>query len=351
MRFAFSDDQLDLRDAVRGLLARQCPPEVVRAAWPRDAPGGAGARPSEEPSALDQLWRSLAEMGVMGVAVDQELGGLGLGEVDWVLLAEEAGHAALPFPLVETMAVVAPLLGAHAEPAVHVAGHLGGLVDGSIVATTKLVGDGPVPFGQRSDLALLLADDANAGPSLVLVRPQPDQVRAVSSVDGSRGLADIGWIDPEPVTADPDEIDLAVRRGTLGAAAELIGLGRRMLDLTVGYVKERQQFGVPVGSFQAVKHHLADARLQLEFAAPAVYRAAWSLATADPTAGRDVSMAKAMASSAAEVVGRQALQCHGAIGYTVEYDLHLYLKRTWTLSRDWGGAAFHRHVVADALGI
>ena len=176
-------------------------------------------------------------------------------------------------------------------------------------------------------------------PGLVITHLRPEHVHPVDAVDGSRGLAEIGWISPEPVTTDPAEIDLATRRGALGAAAQLVGLGRRMLDLTVAYVTERRQFGVPIGSFQAVKHHLADARLQLEFAAPAVYRAAWSVATDAPTAGRDVSMAKAMASDAAELVGRKALQCHGAIGYTVDYDLHLYLKRAWALARDWGDAA------------
>jgi alkylation response protein AidB-like acyl-CoA dehydrogenase len=129
----------------------------------------------------------------------------------------------------------------------------------------------------------------------------------------------------------------------------LVGLGQAMLDLTVGYVSERQQFGQPIGSFQAVKHHLADAALALEFARPVVWRAAWSIAHDAPTRARDVSMAKAMASDAAELVGRKALQCHGAIGYTVEADLHLYLKRTWALARTWGDTAHHTDRVAAAL--
>jgi alkylation response protein AidB-like acyl-CoA dehydrogenase len=98
-----------------------------------------------------------------------------------------------------------------------------------------------------------------------------------------------------------------------------------------------------------VKHHLADAALALEFARPAVWRAAWSVAHDLPSRQRDVSMAKAMASDAAERAGRKALQCHGAIGYTVEADLHLFLKRTWALARTWGTSAFHTDRVADAL--
>jgi alkylation response protein AidB-like acyl-CoA dehydrogenase len=124
-----------------------------------------------------------------------------------------------------------------------------------------------------------------------------------------------------------------------------------MLELSVAYVVERRQFGVPIGSFQAVKHHLADARLRLEFAAPAVYRAAWSVATGAPTASRDVSMAKALASDAAHLVGRKALQVHGGIGYTVEYDLHLFLKRAWALQSQWGTTAWHRDRVGRALGV
>jgi hypothetical protein len=138
-----------------------------------------------------------------------------------------------------------------------------------------------------------------------------------------------------------DESDHAA----LAAAAQLVGLGQRMLDMTVDYVRERRQFGVPIGSFQAVKHQLADSLKELAFARPAVWRAAASL---EP---RDISMAKAMASDAASFVARRALQCHGAIGYTVEYDLHRYLKLTWVLARSFGDAAWHRDRIAKELHI
>jgi hypothetical protein len=119
--------------------------------------------------------------------------------------------------------------------------------------------------------------------------------------------------------------------------------------MTAAYVKERRQFGVPVGSFQAVKHHLADALIALEHARPAVYCAAWSIATGQPTLGRDASFAKAYANEAAGVAARVALQCHGAIGYTYEHDLHLWLKRVWSLQHAWGDTAHHRSEVAAAL--
>lgn len=293
MRFAFTDDHLALRDAVRDLLARECPPEVVRSAWPLpDADGqgpGAGAR--SDTTRLDTLWTHLAEMGVLGLLVPEADGGLGFDEVAAALVLAETGYAAVPHPVVEAVCVVAPGLG---DPA----------------------------------------------PARDAVAWGPDAVDG-STVDGALDFSGSAVAADEP----------AFERAALGTAAQLIGLSRRMLDLTVAYVIDRRQFGVPIGSFQAVKHHLADARLQIEFAAPAVWRAAWSLANESPTAVRDVSMAKAMASDAAHVVGRAALQCHGGIGYTVEYDLHLFLKRAWALEVLWGDAAWHRDRVADALGV
>ena len=139
--------------------------------------------------------------------------------------------------------------------------------------------------------------------------------------------------------------------GALGTAAVLVGLGQHLLDTTVAYVSERHQFGQPVGGFQAVKHHLADAAKDLAFARPMVWRAAHGLDVGSADAARDVSAAKALASDAASLTADVALQCHGAIGYTVEYDLHLWLKRVWALSRAWGDAAHHRRLVGDALGL
>jgi hypothetical protein len=121
--------------------------------------------------------------------------------------------------------------------------------------------------------------------------------------------------------------------------------------MTVAYVRERHQFGVPIASFQAVKHRLADALMELSFARPVVYRAAWSMAVTDAGASGHVAMAKAMASDAAELIGRDALQCHGAMGYSDDYDLHLYLKRTWALARAFGSSAWHRQRVGSALGL
>ncbi|MFL6205584.1 MAG: acyl-CoA dehydrogenase family protein [Acidimicrobiales bacterium] len=163
-----------------------------------------------------------------------------------------------------------------------------------------------------------------------------DEVAMVAILEETGYVALQHPILEETMGGDPDGL-------ALGAAAQLVGLGQRMLDMTVEHTKQREQFGVPIGSFQAVKHHLADALKDLAFARPAVWRAA---ATLDQ---RDISMAKAMASDAARTSARHALQCHGAIGYTVEHDLHRFLKRTWTLARSHGDAAWHRERIATIL--
>jgi alkylation response protein AidB-like acyl-CoA dehydrogenase len=350
MRFAFTDDQLLFRDTVRDLLAKECQPEQVRYAW------------VDDDGRLREVWDALAEMGVLGVQVPESSGGLGLTELDLVLLLEETGRVALPDPIVETAAVAAPLLGSLAQAGAGVgAGGISGegrelaglwasrVASGQAVVAVWLDGSPLVSHGGDADLLLAQTQGrlvAVAGDRVAAV-PQP-------SVDGARTLHTVSWAPAdETVLADGDAaralVGLALDRAALGTAAQLVGLGQQMLELTVAYVKERQQFGVPIGSFQAVKHHLADALLHLEFARPVVEAAAWSLATGQPDASRSASHAKAAAADAARLVGRQALQCHGAIGYTVEYDLHLYLKRVWALSEAFGSAAHHRRRVAESL--
>jgi alkylation response protein AidB-like acyl-CoA dehydrogenase len=174
------------------------------------------------------------------------------------------------------------------------------------------------------------------------------------SIDGSRRLAHVVWSPSAATCIAEGERAAAVLaeasdRGAMACAAQLIGLGRAMIEAAVGYVKARHQFGKPVGSFQAVKHHLADAFVAIEMAAPTVYRAAYSLAHRDVDRSMHVSMAKALASDAASLVARKTLQCHGAIGYAFENDLHLWMKRAWALSAAWGDAAWHRDRVGRAI--
>jgi len=321
VRFAFTDEQLAFRDAVRDLLAKVAGPEALRAVWDGDR----GWDPA--------VWSHLAEMGVLGLLAPEPAGGLGLDEVDLVLILEEAGRAALPGPLVEHAAVAVPLLtGDHQRAA----------AAGEIVVTAGQDGS-PFAYGAEADLLLLEHEDA----VLAVERADLTATQPRTSVDRSRRFADIAWSRSTPLPG----IDPATfrARGAAATAAVLCGLAARLIATTAAYVKERHQFGVPVGSFQAVKHHLADALIALEHARPAVYCAAWSIATAQPTLSRDASFAKAYANEAAGVAARVALQCHGAIGYTFEHDLHLWLKRVWSLQRAWGDTAHHRYEVATAV--
>ncbi|HEY8215858.1 MAG TPA: acyl-CoA dehydrogenase family protein [Acidimicrobiia bacterium] len=321
MRFAFTEDQVAFRDAVRDVLAKECTPATVRAAW---AGGGS-----------EDAWAALGAMGVLGVLAPEAAGGLGLTAVDLVLLLEESGFAALPEPLVEHGCVAIPLLDGP-EPE---------LLDGSVRVTAPFHHDTVVPYADHADWFLCF--DAGA---IRLVPRAAVELEPLESVDGARRLARVRAPDDAgAVVADGSAVKQAFERGAFGTAAQLVGLARRMIEMTVEYAKGRRQFGVPIGSFQAVKHHLADARIALEFARPLVYRAAWSLTRGDADASTHVSMAKSTASDAAVLAARRALQCHGAIGYSYEYDLHLFMKRTWALAAAWGDAAWHRDRVGRAI--
>ena len=176
----------------------------------------------------------------------------------------------------------------------------------------------------------------------------------VPSLDPTRRLGVPTWT-PTPDTrlASGAAADSAIRRtrdrAAVATAAQLLGLSERMITMAAEYAKARHQFGKPIGSFQAVKHLLAGAQVKLEFARPVVYAAAWSLDEGEPTGSRSASTAKAYASDAATEAARVALQVHGAIGYTWECDLHLFLKRAWALAEAWGSAADHRQRVLGSL--
>lgn len=305
MRFLFTDEQLQLRDAVREALAGACPPGVVRRAWSERDVGVRAA---------------LAELGVLGLNAPVELGGMGLGARSWVLVLEEAGRAAAPAPLIELIAVIPTLV------------ELG---EDELVARV-MTGEALVTVASDAGFALD-ADLAERvyGLDAGVHRFLAPQLTPERSVDGSRRLFRVDG--PREATA-ADEAGLRDRLA-LASAASLVGLSRWMLDTGVAYAKARRQFGKPIGSFQAVQHHLVDALSKVAFAAPAVYRAAWSLDVGHPQRDVHVAMAKLYASEAATFTARKVLQVHGAIGYAFEHDLHLWMKRAWALSAAWGDPA------------
>ncbi len=333
MRFAFTDDQRAFAQALGDLLADQFPASRLREVWQ----SGTGHDPA--------LWARLGEMGVLGMLVPQSAGGLGAAMVDAVLVFQALGRAAVPGPVIEHI-VGAAALGA--TP------HAAGAADGSTVVTVALGDEGPadgtvpdsavagstvpdstVPHGTVAD-AVVCGDGVLTGFT----------ARALPSLDGGRQTARVagGTVTPVPL----DRLALADALA-LGTAAYLVGLGETMIAMGGDYARQREQFGQPIGAFQAVKHLLADALLQVEFAKAPTYRAAWSLSTGAPTTSRDVSMAKALAGDAAYRAGRASMQVHGGIGYTWEADLQLWMKKVWVLQRAAGDSRFHRRRVADAV--
>lgn len=330
MRFAFTDDQKLFRDTLRALLEKECTADVVRRAWAEE---GTGRSPP--------LWGKLAELGVVGLTIPEAQGGLGLSEIDLVLLLEESGRAALPEPIVENTAVGVPLL---VESADADARHtwLPRVAAGKARLTVGLEGAAFVCDAHVADLLLLQRGDELHGVPREAAKLEPEH-----SVDRARRLFRVVWSPSEKtrIAAGPvasAALARAFDRGALAVSAVLLGLARHLIDVTVEYAKVRKQFGSAIGSFQAVKHHLADALVKLEFARPVVYRAAYSMSHASPAAPLHVSMAKAYASEAALLAAGAALQCHGAIGYSYEHDLHLWMKRVWALAAAWGDASWHR---------
>jgi alkylation response protein AidB-like acyl-CoA dehydrogenase len=360
MDFSFSEEQIELRQTVRHALAREFPVTALRAFYAQSAAGKA-----DEAKAR---WSFLSSLGAPALLVPESADGLGLSDVDLVGVIEEAGWSALPEPLLETAGLAAPMLAA-LLPAPAAAGALRALLTGNAAlavggidvtmdgpsSPTSVSADGtlrtPRVVGARDAMVYLLAcRDPDSGWQLHAVPAGVCTVDPTATLDQARDLSTVHW----PLSSDTllaygvaaeAIVALMADRGAAGTAALLVGLTDRMITMAADYAKARLQFGRPIGSFQAVKHLLANARVKLEFARPATYRAAWSLATAQPTVSHDASMAKTLASDAADLAARVALQVHGAIGYTWECDLHFFMKRTWALSKAWGDAATHRRLV------
>ena len=317
MRFSFTEDQRLFASTLRDLLSKECPATRVRAAWD----DGTGHAPD--------VWAQLAALGLLGLLVPEGDGGGGGDEIDLVLLLIELGRAGVPGPVLEHAAIVAPALAG--TPWAR------RLATGELIATAWL--DGPyVPHAGGADL-ILTSEGA--------IETAQVSRTEVEALDGGRRLFVVDGAAPIEVAAL--DLELARDRAALAAAAVLIGLAARLIELAADHARQRHQFGRPIGSFQAVKHLLANALVKMEFAQPAVERAAWSVATRQPTRARDVSMAKALASEAALQSARAAIQVHGAMGYTWECDVQLFAKKAWALDAAHGDARFHRRQVGDAV--
>ena len=338
MRFLLDAEQRAFADSLDARLKAADTPSVVRE-WSRGAHGRGRA-----------LWRELAEAGVFALAVPEEYGGFGPRPVELAVAFVELGRHAVPGPLVETVASAALLtrLGApgpagrgpaQAESGMDPAARLlPALASGGTAASLAPADGGHLLDADAADLRLVVShhgtDRPAPGP-----RPAPELRLAPAptapprpSLDPARRL----FLPPPGgrlLATGPEVTSAAAHALTwarLATAAQALGTGLALLDRTVAYVVQRTQFGVPVGTFQAVKHRLADAKTALEFARPLLFGAALTM---DPA---DVAAAKVTACEAAYAAARTALQLHGAIGYTAEYDLSLWLTKSRALLTAWG---------------
>ncbi|HEX3708100.1 MAG TPA: acyl-CoA dehydrogenase family protein [Mycobacteriales bacterium] len=330
MRLAPDADALEFAAGVRELLADVADPAALRVAW--DDPDGR----------IPGVWKHLAETGVLGLTVPEEYGGAGADLTSLLPVLVETGRAALPEPVVETIVAATLLAQSGGELAEE---WLPKIVAGDATVATGL---GPGRVVSAAPWADLLIVPDHADLLCAVARADVDLVDEVS-VDRGVRLASVSVSEGAGVALGGLDLEGGFDLGAVAVAAQLLGLAEAMLDMSVRYAGQREQFGVAIGSFQAIKHQLADVFVANSFAAPVVARAAWSVAQGAPTRTRDASHAKHAATLAARRAARTALQVHAGIGYTFEHDLHMWMKRTWTLSSLWGTAAWHRERVSQAL--
>jgi alkylation response protein AidB-like acyl-CoA dehydrogenase len=375
MNFGFTDEQELLRAEARKFLDQSCPTADVRQLM------------ETEPGYSRELWKQLAELGWLGLTIPEAHGGAALGFVDLVVLLEETGRSLFPSPLLATTLAARVL--AEAGSAEQHARWLPGLADGTRIGTLAVLeesdlltpegielegqpdGDGfrlsgeklYVPDAGNADL-FVVAFRSGAAPdavSLGVVEADTAGVEARHSpgmdltkrlgrlrLDGVRigGDALLG----KPAAAWPT-LARALDQGACAVTAEAVGAAQVLLDLTVGYAQQREQFGQPIGRFQGVKHPLADMFVDIESFRSLAYFAAWALDESPEQAPLAVSRAKAYASEVFPRIGIDCVQLHGGIGYTWEYDAQLYLKRAKWMRPMYGDAGFHYERVARLGGL
>lgn len=320
MDFRLTDEQEMLAGEVAKLLAATCTGADLR-------------RLLESGDTIDRgRWGQMLVMGLPGVMGPEDAGGAGLGAIEMALIAIACGYAALPEPLVEHAGVAVPMLvaaGADLEKALF----------GSRIAVGHPVN--PLVADADSAAALLLAD----GDDVHLVPRDQVTLTRHDSIDPFRRLFAVEWTPTAATRIGGAALwEQALDHGALFAAAQLLGLAQRAVDMSVAYTKDREQFGKPVGSFQAVKHHLANAQVKIEFARPVILAAA-----AAPHARARISHAKLAATAAADAATHAAVQVHGAMGFSWEVDVHFLLKRGLALGQAWGTPAFHRARIAEHI--
>ena len=356
MDFEFSAEQVALRDLAREFLGRESAVPRVRAAI-ETAPGYD-----------ERLWRQMAELGLQGIPVPERYGGQGLGMVELALLLEEMGRHAYCGPYFPTVVLAGSLIAAGGSEEQR-RRWLSAIASGELRATVALYEQDPAPrldrlrtrveSGRAVGVKRFVPHAASA--DLILVVGQGGRVLAVERGAAGLTIEPTATMDPTqrdatvrfentPGQALPggrDAVEAMLRRAAVGASAEMLGAARRSMEMSVEYAKVRKQFDQPIGTFQAVKHMCAEMLDEVEHSHAAVYYAAWAQDAEAADAAMAASVAKSFVSESARKVCGDAVQVHGGIGFTWEFDLHFFFKRAKHYEPLWGDAEFHRERVLE----
>lgn len=370
MDFDLTKAQKLLQESARTLLARECPHERVRELMETD-------------TAFDEkLWQAIAEQGWTGLLIPEEYDGLALSLVEMAAVVEEMGRACLPGPFISTLwaSALIDAAGSHEQKKKYLESISAGDMKATVAvieqsadwdaASVRMRADregnhyrlnGRKEFVTDAAIADVIVCVAWDGKEhVILPVKQGAHGLTVTPTPGIDATRKLYRVDFEGVLVAASEalgtggraleaVDRATAIATVALSAEMLGGMQWTLDTTVEYAKTRQQFGRPIGIYQAVQHMCADMLLMTESARSAVYYAAWTVQTDDPQARHAVSIAKAYCSDAAREVGNRGIQSHGGIGFTWEHDLHLYYKRAKGSEIMFGDANFHREQLAKLV--
>ncbi len=375
MELEFTPEQDELRDSVRAVLARECPMSLVR-------------KVVEKGATAEALWAQMAALGWPALTIPEDHGGLGLGMVELAVVVEELGRVDAPGPFLATVTqfvpavletagtegrerFLSPVAAGECTGTLAIADDGGAADPAAVTTVAEPDGDGfrlrgikrSVLDPSADELAVIARLPGTSGDDGVGAFAVPGtavDVEPVEALDGSRPL---GHVALEGIHVDGDRVlgapgpgtAAAVRRAlevaTAALAIETVGACQTIFDVTLDYAKQREQFGVPIGSFQAIKHKFADMLIALERARATAYFAALTIAEHDARREVAVSIAKAAAGDCAALLAKEGVQIHGGIGYTWEHDMHLWVRRVRTDALLLGTAANHRARIADLIGL
>ncbi len=369
MDFDFTSDQVMLRNSVREYLSEKVPTAFVR-------------KMGDDPTGLDKaMWKEMAGLGWLGLTFPEENDGLGLGMVELASVLEEMGRAVFPGPYFASVLLAGETL-KHAADKAQKEKYLNGIAGGELVATMGVLEEatnwGPesvhlkaepggggfvlngvkrfVPFAHVADMLLVPArtSDKADGISLFAVDSKAEGVEMspMTNIDLTSKQAEVRFknvmVPEENIIGDIDGawplVQDVLQKAAVGAAAEMLGAARKSMEMSVEYAKVREAFGQPIGTFQAIKHKVADMLVDVEQSHSAVYYAAWAQDANAPDAALAASVAKAFVGEAARKVCGEAIQVHGGIGFTWEFDLHLWFKRAKYYEPMYGDVEYHREM-------